>query len=100
MTYDSLSVRGPDLRVDGALSLPPGLAASVLFLCVRQADCSGDQALARSLSSAAVTAMKAALKVTASSPWRHMAEVQCVRPELRQLTFCLFCPTTWPPRTK
>ncbi|XP_056270474.1 unconventional myosin-Vb [Pseudoliparis swirei] len=51
-----------DLRVDGALSLPPGLAASVLFLCVRQADCSGDQALARSLSSAAVTAMKAALK--------------------------------------
>ncbi|TNN75013.1 Unconventional myosin-Va [Liparis tanakae] len=62
VTCDFLSVRGADLRVDGALSLPPGLAASVLFLCVRQADCSGDAALARSLCSAAVTAMKAALK--------------------------------------
>ncbi|KAM7388416.1 hypothetical protein PAMP_024590 [Pampus punctatissimus] len=51
-----------DVRVDSALSLPPGLPASVLFLCVRQADCSGDQARARSLCSAAVTAMKAALK--------------------------------------
>ncbi|KAK5931018.1 hypothetical protein CgunFtcFv8_027206 [Champsocephalus gunnari] len=51
-----------DVRVDSALSLPPGLPASVLFLCVRQADCSGDQTLARSLCSAAVTAMKAALK--------------------------------------
>ncbi|XP_042369881.1 unconventional myosin-Vb [Plectropomus leopardus] len=51
-----------DIRVDIALSLPPGLPASVLFLCVRQADCSGDQTQARSLCSAAVTAMKAALK--------------------------------------
>uniref|UniRef100_A0A8C8J9D9 Methyl-CpG binding domain protein 3b n=1 Tax=Oncorhynchus tshawytscha TaxID=74940 RepID=A0A8C8J9D9_ONCTS len=49
--------------VDSALSLPPGLAASVLFLCVRQADCSGDQIRARSLCTAAVTAMKGALKV-------------------------------------
>ncbi|CAG5864870.1 unnamed protein product [Menidia menidia] len=51
-----------DLRVDGSLSLPPGLAASVVFLCVRQADCSGEQTRARSLCSAAVAAMKAALK--------------------------------------
>ncbi|AWP11129.1 putative unconventional myosin-Vb-like [Scophthalmus maximus] len=51
-----------DIRVDSALSLPPGLPASVLFLCVRQADCSRDQAHARSLCSAAVTAVKAALK--------------------------------------
>ncbi|XP_036970208.1 unconventional myosin-Vb [Acanthopagrus latus] len=51
-----------DIRVDSALSLPPGLPASVFFLCVRQADCSGDQTHARSLCSAAVTALKAALK--------------------------------------
>ncbi|XP_059197972.1 unconventional myosin-Vb [Centropristis striata] len=51
-----------DLRVDSALSLPPGLPANVLFLCVRQADCSGDQTHAVSLCSAAVTALKAALK--------------------------------------
>uniref|UniRef100_A0A4W6CK68 Methyl-CpG binding domain protein 3b n=1 Tax=Lates calcarifer TaxID=8187 RepID=A0A4W6CK68_LATCA len=51
-----------DVRVDSALSLPPGLPAGVIFLCVRQADCSGDQTRARSLCSAAVTAMKAALK--------------------------------------
>ncbi|XP_026201686.1 unconventional myosin-Vb [Anabas testudineus] len=51
-----------DIRVDSAVSLPPGLPASVIFLCVRQADCSGDQTRARSLCSAAVTAMKAALK--------------------------------------
>ncbi|CAK6955270.1 unconventional myosin-Vb [Scomber scombrus] len=51
-----------DIRVDSALSLPPGLPANVLFLCVRQADCSGDQTRARSLCSTAVTAMKAALK--------------------------------------
>uniref|UniRef100_G3PH09 Methyl-CpG binding domain protein 3b n=1 Tax=Gasterosteus aculeatus aculeatus TaxID=481459 RepID=G3PH09_GASAC len=43
----SLSLRGADLRADGALPLPPGLPASVLFLCVRQADCSGDQTHAR-----------------------------------------------------
>uniref|UniRef100_A0A8C4ERV0 Methyl-CpG binding domain protein 3b n=1 Tax=Dicentrarchus labrax TaxID=13489 RepID=A0A8C4ERV0_DICLA len=53
---------GEDIRVDSALSLPPGLPASVLFLCVRHADCSGDQTHTRSLCSAAVTAMKAALK--------------------------------------
>lgn len=58
------SLCAPDIRADSALSLPPGLPASVLFLCVRQADCSGDQTRARSLCSAAVTAMKAALKVT------------------------------------
>ncbi|XP_068599870.1 unconventional myosin-Va [Brachionichthys hirsutus] len=51
-----------DLRGDGALSLPSGLPARVLFLCVRHADCSGDRAQARSLCGAAVTAMKAALK--------------------------------------
>lgn len=51
-----------DIRVDSALSLPPGLPAKVLFLCVRHADCSGDQTQARSLCSTAVTAMKAALK--------------------------------------
>ncbi|XP_031642002.1 unconventional myosin-Vb isoform X2 [Oncorhynchus kisutch] len=51
-----------DVRVDSALSLSPGLAASVLFLCVRQADCSGDEIRARSLCTAAVTAMKGALK--------------------------------------
>ncbi|XP_076582001.1 unconventional myosin-Vb [Chaetodon auriga] len=51
-----------DIRVDSALALPPGLPASVLFLCARQADCSGDQTHARSLCMAAVTAMKAALK--------------------------------------
>uniref|UniRef100_A0A669D938 Methyl-CpG binding domain protein 3b n=1 Tax=Oreochromis niloticus TaxID=8128 RepID=A0A669D938_ORENI len=39
----SLSVCASDIRVDSALSLAPGLPASVLFLCVRQADCSGDQ---------------------------------------------------------
>uniref|UniRef100_UPI0037E702DB unconventional myosin-Va n=1 Tax=Semicossyphus pulcher TaxID=241346 RepID=UPI0037E702DB len=51
-----------DIRVDSALSLPAGLPARVVFLCVRQADCSGEQTQARSLCSAAVTAMKAALK--------------------------------------
>uniref|UniRef100_A0A8D3AIB8 Methyl-CpG binding domain protein 3b n=1 Tax=Scophthalmus maximus TaxID=52904 RepID=A0A8D3AIB8_SCOMX len=49
-----LSVFAPDIRVDSALSLPPGLPASVLFLCVRQADCSRDQAHARSLCTAPV----------------------------------------------
>ncbi|KAM3875664.1 unconventional myosin-Va [Diretmus argenteus] len=51
-----------DVRVDIALSLPPGLAARVMFLCVRQADCTGDLTRARSLCSATVTAMKGALK--------------------------------------
>lgn len=64
-----------DLRVDTALSLPPGLPSSVLFLCVCQADCGGDGAQARSLCSAAVTAMKAAVKVTSICPRHHMARV-------------------------
>ncbi|KAJ7993038.1 hypothetical protein DPEC_G00268290 [Dallia pectoralis] len=51
-----------DVRVDSGLSLSPGLAANVLFLCVRQADCSGDKARASSLCTAAVTAIKGALK--------------------------------------
>ncbi|XP_010869967.4 unconventional myosin-Vb [Esox lucius] len=51
-----------DVRVDVGLSLPPGLAAKVLFLCVRQADGSGDKARARSLCAATVTAIKGALK--------------------------------------
>uniref|UniRef100_A0AAQ6A907 Methyl-CpG binding domain protein 3b n=1 Tax=Amphiprion ocellaris TaxID=80972 RepID=A0AAQ6A907_AMPOC len=59
-----------DIRVDTALSLPPGLSASVIFLCVRQADCSGDQTRARSLCGAAVTAMKAALKRLDPQPQR------------------------------
>ncbi|XP_015827032.3 unconventional myosin-Va isoform X1 [Nothobranchius furzeri] len=57
-----------DIRVDSALSLSPGLPASVLFLCVRQADCSGDQSRARSLCGAAISAMKAALK-------KHVADL-------------------------
>uniref|UniRef100_A0A8C5N7R1 Unconventional myosin-Vb-like n=1 Tax=Gouania willdenowi TaxID=441366 RepID=A0A8C5N7R1_GOUWI len=51
-----------NIRVDVACSLPPGLPAKVLFLCVRHADVSGDQARAQSLCAAAVTAMKTALK--------------------------------------
>ncbi|MEQ2312826.1 hypothetical protein AMECASPLE_035209 [Ameca splendens] len=51
-----------DIHPDSALALPLGLPASVIFLCVRQADCSGDQARARSLCSAALVAMKTALK--------------------------------------
>ncbi|KAJ8374528.1 hypothetical protein SKAU_G00051080 [Synaphobranchus kaupii] len=51
-----------DLRVDSALSLTPGLVAGVLFLCVRQADCSGDEARARSLCAAAFASIKGALK--------------------------------------
>ncbi|XP_015251514.1 PREDICTED: unconventional myosin-Va-like [Cyprinodon variegatus] len=51
-----------DIRPECALDLPPGLPASVIFLCIRQADCSGDQARAHSLCSAALVAMKAALK--------------------------------------
>uniref|UniRef100_A0A4W5QBV4 Methyl-CpG binding domain protein 3b n=1 Tax=Hucho hucho TaxID=62062 RepID=A0A4W5QBV4_9TELE len=58
----SLNIKCISYMVDSALSLPPGLAASVLFLCVRQADCSGDKTRARSLCTAAVTAMKGALK--------------------------------------
>ncbi|XP_048832593.1 unconventional myosin-Vb isoform X2 [Brienomyrus brachyistius] len=57
-----------DLRVDCALSLPPGLPASVLFLCLQQADYAGDQARASSLCTAAINAMKGALK-------KHSADV-------------------------
>ncbi|KAL4000069.1 hemoglobin subunit alpha [Sarotherodon galilaeus] len=70
-----------DIRVDSALSLAPGLPASVLFLCVRQADCSGDQARARSLCSAAVTAMKAALK-------KHVSDIDMTALWLKNI--CLF----------
>ncbi|CAL8268480.1 unnamed protein product, partial [Arctogadus glacialis] len=52
-----------DVRVDSALSLPAGLPARVLFLCVRHTDRGGDQDRTRSFCSNAVTAMKAALKV-------------------------------------
>ena len=58
-----VNVSVADVRVDSALSLPLGLAAQVLFLCVQQADCSGDQTRARSLCAAAVAGIKAALKV-------------------------------------
>ncbi|XP_036377306.1 unconventional myosin-Va [Megalops cyprinoides] len=51
-----------ELRVDSALSMTPGLMASLLFLCVRQADCSGDETRARSLCTAAIAAIKGALK--------------------------------------
>ncbi|XP_061743769.1 unconventional myosin-Vb-like [Nerophis ophidion] len=51
-----------DIRTDIAMSLPPGLPASVVFLCVRQADCRGDQTSAYSLCRVAVTAMKTALR--------------------------------------
>lgn len=50
-----------DLRSDVALSLPAGLPSSVLFLCIRHADCR-DQSQAQSLPGAAVAAMKTALK--------------------------------------
>ncbi|KAM9831375.1 unconventional myosin-Va [Neosynchiropus ocellatus] len=51
-----------DIRSDVALSLSPGLPASILFLCVQHVDSTGDQTRARSLCGAAVAALKAALK--------------------------------------
>ncbi|KAM9796921.1 unconventional myosin-Va [Syngnathus typhle] len=51
-----------DVRADVGVSLAPGLAASVVFLCVRQADIRGDQTAASSLCCAAVAAMKTTLK--------------------------------------
>ncbi|XP_053713697.1 unconventional myosin-Vb [Synchiropus splendidus] len=51
-----------DIRADVALSLSPGLPASILFLCVQQVDSTGDQSRARALCGAAVAAIKAALK--------------------------------------
>lgn len=56
-----------DLRSDVALSLPAGLPSSVLFLCIRHADCR-DQSQAQSLPGAAVAAMKTALKVKNATP--------------------------------
>lgn len=68
-----------DLRGDVALSLPAGLPSSVLFLCIRHADCR-DQTQAQSLPAAAVAAMKTALKVRVEeeysgskvNPHRHL----------------------------
>ncbi|CAN9500546.1 unnamed protein product [Ophioblennius macclurei] len=57
-----------DIRADSALSLPPGLPTSVLFLCIRHVDSSGDRSRARSLCSSTVTAMKTALK-------KHVSDV-------------------------
>ncbi|XP_046869824.1 unconventional myosin-Vb-like [Hypomesus transpacificus] len=51
-----------ELRADSALSLPPGLPARVVFLCVRQADHAGDAPRTHALCGAAVAAMKTALK--------------------------------------
>ncbi|XP_061682257.1 unconventional myosin-Vb [Syngnathoides biaculeatus] len=51
-----------DVRTDVGVSLAPGLAANVVFLCVRQADSRGDQSAALSLCRSAVSAMKTALK--------------------------------------
>ncbi|XP_036441901.1 unconventional myosin-Vb isoform X2 [Colossoma macropomum] len=51
-----------DVRAEVALSLTPGLAAQLLFLCVRQADVSRDHTRARGLCVAALAAFKTALK--------------------------------------
>uniref|UniRef100_A0AAR2K0L5 Methyl-CpG binding domain protein 3b n=1 Tax=Pygocentrus nattereri TaxID=42514 RepID=A0AAR2K0L5_PYGNA len=52
-----------DVRAEAALSLNPGLAAQLLFLCVRQADFSRDHTRARGLCVTAAAAFKTALKV-------------------------------------
>nr|XP_057930064.1 unconventional myosin-Vb isoform X2 [Doryrhamphus excisus] len=70
-----------DIRTDIAVSLSPGLPASVVFLCVRQADCRGDQTSAYSLCRAAVTAMKTALK-------KHTNDVSMTAMWLKNI--CLF----------
>ncbi|XP_049321456.1 unconventional myosin-Vb [Astyanax mexicanus] len=51
-----------DVRTEVALSLDPGMAARLLFLCVRQADFSRDHTRARGLCVAVVTAFKTTLK--------------------------------------
>ncbi|XP_069042124.1 unconventional myosin-Vb [Lepisosteus oculatus] len=51
-----------DLRPDTALSLPPGLPACLLFLCIRHLDWAGEEARVRSLCAAVVSAIKGALK--------------------------------------
>ncbi|KAL6468703.1 hypothetical protein MHYP_G00222270 [Metynnis hypsauchen] len=51
-----------DVRAEAALFLNPGLAAQVLFLCVRQADFRRDHTRARGLCVTAVAAFKTALK--------------------------------------
>lgn len=52
-----------DIRVEVGLSLPSGLAARVLFLCIRQVDCSGDQTRVKGLCVASVGGIKNGLKV-------------------------------------
>lgn len=52
------------MRVEIGLTLPSGLAARVLFLCIRQGDCSGDQTRVKGLCGAAVGGIKNALKVS------------------------------------
>uniref|UniRef100_A0AAY4CXR8 Methyl-CpG binding domain protein 3b n=1 Tax=Denticeps clupeoides TaxID=299321 RepID=A0AAY4CXR8_9TELE len=49
-----------------AASLPLGLPAQVLFLCVRQADCSGEPTRAHALCSTSIAAIKASLKTHCS----------------------------------
>ncbi|XP_056614030.1 unconventional myosin-Vb isoform X2 [Triplophysa dalaica] len=51
-----------DVRVEVGLSLPSGLAARVLFLCIRQVDCSGDQTRVKGLCVASVGGIKNGLK--------------------------------------
>ncbi|XP_028855476.1 unconventional myosin-Vb [Denticeps clupeoides] len=55
-----------DLRASLAASLPLGLPAQVLFLCVRQADCSGEPTRAHALCSTSIAAIKASLKTHCS----------------------------------
>uniref|UniRef100_A0AAR2L5C7 Methyl-CpG binding domain protein 3b n=1 Tax=Pygocentrus nattereri TaxID=42514 RepID=A0AAR2L5C7_PYGNA len=57
------SERDMYVRAEAALSLNPGLAAQLLFLCVRQADFSRDHTRARGLCVTAAAAFKTALKV-------------------------------------
>ncbi|KAG7269505.1 hypothetical protein CRUP_014747 [Coryphaenoides rupestris] len=67
-----------EVRVDSAPSLPPGLAARVVFLCARHVDLIGDHSRARSFCSNAVAAMKAAMK---SPPcWKARPSRVCPRP--------------------
>lgn len=63
MSIQSLCLCGADIRVDVALSLAPGLAAQLLFQCVRQAAVSRDEARAKGLCTATLSGIKAALKV-------------------------------------
>ncbi|XP_077389347.1 unconventional myosin-Va isoform X1 [Festucalex cinctus] len=95
-----------DVRAEVGASLAPGLAAGVIFLCVRQADGRGDQTAASSLCRAAVAAMKTALKKHSSDLdmtafWlknisllhdlltQHDNKQPCVPEDLSPLTFDL-----------